>query len=87
MVEKENGIVRYLLSKIYGSIPLLFCIRSGKLRVPEWTDIAKTGRHKEQGPADPDWYYIRSASVARHLYLRGGVGVNAIRKIYGGRSI
>ena len=59
--------------------------RSSKLKVPEWTDIAKTGKHKEQGPTDPDWYYIRSASVARHLYLRGGVGVNAITKIYGGK--
>ena len=55
------------------------------MKVPEWVDIVKTGKHKELAPFDNDWYYIRSASVARHLYLRGGVGVNAITKIYGGR--
>ena len=55
------------------------------MKVPEWVDIVKTGKHKELAPFDSDWYYIRAASVARHLYLRGGVGVNAITKIYGGK--
>ncbi|XP_072049406.1 small ribosomal subunit protein eS19-like [Amphiura filiformis] len=63
-----------------------FFKKSGKLKVPEWVDIVKTGRHKELAPFDSDWYYIRAASVARHLYLRGGVGVNSITKIYGGRQ-
>merc|ERR1712188_213471 len=36
------------------------------------------------GPTDPDWFYVRSAAVARHVYLRPNVGVGAIRKIYGG---
>nr|XP_006817195.1 PREDICTED: 40S ribosomal protein S19-like isoform X2 [Saccoglossus kowalevskii] len=60
--------------------------KSGKLKVPEWVDIVKLGKHKELAPYDPDWYYVRSASLCRHLYFRGGVGVGAVMKIYGGRK-
>ncbi|WP_411026721.1 40S ribosomal protein S19, partial [Salmonella sp. s54395] len=62
-----------------------FLKKSGKLKVPDWVDVVKTGKHKELGPVDPDWYYTRAAAVARHLYVRGGVGVNAMTKIFGGR--
>lgn len=33
--------------------------RSGKLEVPKWTDLVKTGTFKEQSPASPDWFYVR----------------------------
>ena len=62
-----------------------FFKKSGKMKVPEWIDIVKTGTHKELAPVDQDWFYTRAASTARHLYYRGGVGVNAIARIYGGR--
>ncbi|CAK8677930.1 unnamed protein product [Clavelina lepadiformis] len=60
--------------------------KSGKLKVPEWVDLVKTGKHKELAPYNPDWYYVRCASIMRHLYIRGGVGVKTFRKIYGGRK-
>ena len=52
--------------------------------MPVWHDLIKTGTFKELCPQDPDWYYVRAASVARKVYLRGGVGVGAFQKIYGG---
>ncbi|KAK4253171.1 hypothetical protein QN277_010771 [Acacia crassicarpa] len=58
--------------------------RSGKMEPPEWIDIVKTARFKELAPYDPDWYYIRAASMARKIYLRGGLGVGAFQRIYGG---
>ncbi|KAG8934097.1 40S ribosomal protein S19 [Tulasnella sp. 418] len=58
--------------------------RSGKLEVPNWVDISKTGCFKEQGPYDPDWYYVRAAAIARHVYLRKKVGVGALAKLHGG---
>ncbi|KAI8614730.1 40S ribosomal protein S19-A [Chytriomyces sp. MP71] len=58
--------------------------RTGKLEVPKWVDIVKTSTHKELAPYDPDWFYIRAASVARHIYLRPQVGVGALKKNYGG---
>ncbi|KAF4352503.1 hypothetical protein CsatB_013124 [Cannabis sativa] len=58
--------------------------RSGKVELPEYTDLVKTAKFKELAPYDPDWYYVRAASVARKIYLRGGLGVGAFRRIYGG---
>jgi hypothetical protein len=34
--------------------------RSGKLEVPAWVDLVKTGSFKELAPYDPDWYYVRA---------------------------
>jgi len=46
--------------------------RSGKLEVPTWVDIVKTGSFKELAPYDPDWFYIRAgASVAGYHNLLG----------------
>merc|ERR1712020_785678 len=64
-----------------------FLKKSGKVKVPEGSDIVKTSVAKELAPYDEDWYYTRLASVARHLYMRAPVGVKTITKIYGGRTI
>ncbi|XP_062151072.1 small ribosomal subunit protein eS19x-like [Alnus glutinosa] len=58
--------------------------RSGRMELPEWADIVKTAQFKELAPYDPDWYYVRAASMARKIYLRGGLGVGSFRRIYGG---
>ncbi|GLB38268.1 putative ribosomal protein S19 [Lyophyllum shimeji] len=60
--------------------------RSGKLEVPVWVDLVKTGAFKELAPYDPDWYYVRAAAVARHIYLRKDVGIGALTKLHGGRN-
>ncbi|XP_031559276.1 40S ribosomal protein S19-like [Actinia tenebrosa] len=61
-----------------------FLKKSGNLKVPDWVDLVKTGKYKELAPYDSDWYYVRAAAVLRHVYLRGGVGVGALTKVYGG---
>jgi len=35
-------------------------LSSGKLEIPKWVDIVKTGTNKELAPYDPDWFYIRA---------------------------
>merc|ERR1719348_522103 len=62
-----------------------FLKRSGKVKVPDWTDLVKTGCYKELAPFDDDWFYTRVAAMARHIYIRSPVGVGAARKIFGGR--
>lgn len=52
---------------------------------PPWAPFVKTGVHKERQPQDPNWWYIRAASVLRKLYIRGPLGVSKLRKLYGGR--
>lgn len=53
---------------------------------PDWAIYSKTGVHVERAPQDPDWWYVRSASLLRKLYLRGPLGVSRLRKLYGGRK-
>jgi ribosomal protein S19E (S16A) len=65
----------------YLSSPFSLSLQSGKMELPEWHDLVKTGTHKEMCPMDPDWYYTRAASLARKVYLRGGTGVGAFTKV------
>lgn len=58
--------------------------RSGKLEVPKFVEYVKTGTHKELAPYDADWFYVRAASIARHIYVRPGVGVGALNCVHGG---
>ncbi|KAL4080865.1 ribosomal protein S19e [Scleroderma citrinum] len=60
--------------------------RSGQLEVPTWADLVKTGSYKELAPYDPDWFYVRAAAIARHIYLRKDVGIGALTKLHGGRN-
>jgi small subunit ribosomal protein S19e len=53
---------------------------------PEWAAYVKTGSHVERAPQDPDWWYLRTASMLRKLYMKGPVGVSRLRKDYGGRK-
>ena len=39
-----------------------------KFVVPKWADLVKTGVHKELAPYDPDWYFVRAASIARKCW-------------------
>ncbi|GFY27222.1 40S ribosomal protein S19 [Trichonephila clavipes] len=59
--------------------------KTGKLKVPEWVDVVKTGVYKELAPYDEDWFYTRCASIARRLYLRAPVGVKTFAKVFGGK--
>lgn len=65
---------------------VVLIFRTGKLKVPEQMDIIKTAKFKELSPNDPDWFYVRCASILRHLYHRNPAGVGSITKIYGGRK-
>lgn len=59
--------------------------KTGKLKVPAWNDLVKNGVFNELAPTDPDWFYVRCASIARHLYIRRA-GVGALSKVYGGQK-
>ena len=52
-----------------------FLKKGGKIKVPEWADLVKLGKNKELAPINPDWYYVRVASIARRLYVRSPTGL------------
>jgi small subunit ribosomal protein S19e len=58
-----------------------------QIKPPAWAYYVKTGPHKERPPEDPDWWYIRAASILRKLYKSGEpIGIETFRVIYGGRK-
>lgn len=56
------------------------------VRPPEWALWVKTGVSRERPPDNPDWWYIRAASILRKLYLKGPLGIDDLRSMYGGRK-
>jgi small subunit ribosomal protein S19e len=57
-----------------------------EVQPPAWASVAKTGTHVEKQPHDPNWWYIRSASILRKVYVHGPLGLEKLRAEYGGRK-
>ena len=57
-----------------------------EIKPPDWAQFVKTGTHKQQPPQQKDWWYIRTASILRRIYLNGPVGVQKLRIYYGGKK-
>lgn len=53
---------------------------------PPWALYVKTGAHVQRPPQNPDWWYVRCASLLRKLYIHGPLGVERLRGEYGGRK-
>lgn len=53
---------------------------------PEWVEFVKSSPNRQRPPADGEFWYKRSASILRQIYLRGIVGVERLRTRYGGRK-
>jgi len=53
---------------------------------PEWTLFARTGVHTQRPPTNPDWWFVRCASILRKIYVKGPIGLEKLRQEYGGRK-
>jgi small subunit ribosomal protein S19e len=42
--------------------------KTGKLRLPKYADIIKTGVSRELSPMDADWFYIRVGTHSNYLH-------------------
>lgn len=51
-----------------------------------WSTFAKTGTHVEKQPQNPNWWYTRTASILRKVYIHGPIGLENLRSDYGGRK-
>ncbi len=55
-----------------------------KIKAPAWVVFVKTGTNKERPPANPDWFFVRAASVLRTIYKSTKpIGVSRLRAVYG----
>jgi len=53
---------------------------------PEWAVYVKTGVNRELPPDDPDWWYVRCASILRRIYIDGPLGLSRLKTVYGGKK-
>ena len=51
-----------------------------------WSAFVKSGAHRTRPPHSSDFWFTRSASILRRVYLEGPVGVERLRTYYGGRK-
>ena len=62
-------------------------LKSQKLVEPlPWSKFVKSGVHRVRPPQQEDFWYIRSASILRRLYLDNELGVQRMRTYFGGRK-
>jgi small subunit ribosomal protein S19e len=52
---------------------------------PSWAPFVKTGVHNQRPPQNPDWWFVRCASILRKIYVKGPIGTELLRQQYGGR--
>ncbi len=57
-----------------------------KIKKPQYMEYVKSGANKERDPHDPDFWYVRSASILRQVYMNGPIGVERLRTRYGSRK-
>ncbi|MBN2094670.1 MAG: 40S ribosomal protein S19 [Candidatus Aenigmarchaeota archaeon] len=62
-------------------------LKSEKIvEMPEWARFIRTGVSRERVPQDDGWWYIRSASILRKVYINGPIGTERLANHYGGRK-
>lgn len=59
-------------------------LKNEDIPAPAWTTFVKTGAHTQRPPQEKDWWHTRCASLLRKIYLHGPIGINELRKEYGG---
>ena len=59
-------------------------LKNEDIPAPSWASFVKTGSHADRPPHEKDWWHIRCASILRKIYLHGPIGINDLRKEYGG---
>lgn len=61
-------------------------LKEMKIHKPAFVGLVKTGAHAERPPQSEDFWYVRCASILRHFYVSGSIGVQRLRTHYGGKK-
>ena len=57
-----------------------------EFKEPEWAKFVKSGPSKLRPINDPDFWYKRTASILRQIYIRNSIGVSRLRTKYGSKK-
>jgi small subunit ribosomal protein S19e len=82
----EYQSVRNVPASLFISMYADFLKKSGRVELPSWLNIIKTGNNKVNSPENPNWFFYRLAALSRKFYLNRGKGIGNLRKDYGGKK-
>jgi hypothetical protein len=68
-IPKHGVTVKDVAAPAFVAAYARYLKRSGKVTLPKWVDIVKTGAFKELAPYDADWFYIRCGRHYRRNFL------------------
>lgn len=57
-----------------------------EFEAPEWALFVKSSVSRERPPFEDDFWYKRTASILRQLYIKKSGGVNRLKNRYGGKK-
>ena len=57
-----------------------------EFKSPEWAFHVKSSVSRERPPLEDDFWYKRSASILRQIYIKKIIGVNRLKVRYGGKK-
>ena len=57
-----------------------------ELKAPEWSYFVKSSVARQRPIQEPDFWYKRTASILRQIYINGAAGVSRLRTRYGSRK-
>jgi len=57
-----------------------------EFEAPEWSFFVKSSVARERPSTEEDFWHKRSASILRQLYIQRNIGVNKLKKRYGGKQ-
>ena len=61
-------------------------LKGMRIAKPDFVGLVKSGAHTERPPLQDNFWYIRCASILRQAYVNEKVGINKLRRHYGGRK-
>lgn len=61
-------------------------LREMGLKKPPFVGMVKTGSQAERPPEQEEFWWLRSASILRKIYLNASMGVNKLRREYGDKK-
>ena len=78
--------IRTIESGKYNSLLAEALKKISEFNAPEWVIFVKTSNHKKRPSSEEDFWYKRSASILRQIYVKGSIGTQRLRTRYGGRK-
>jgi small subunit ribosomal protein S19e len=61
-------------------------LKEMKLSKPAFVGLVKSGAHAERPPQSEDFWYVRCAAILRQMYVNDSVGINRLRRHFGGKK-